>query len=163
MDFCLDGLSVEMVPAITKWSFEDLGDDPAKHRWRAWWAQGDVSNAVAGIELRAYPVIKPTPCGVWIDEWAYREWVYGENDPYQIWTSRIFKKRFVHDKSGQAWAKPTQDEAIESLAIRLCRWSSRIAADARRANSAADALAKLRPDLADFAEMARKNLKGTRP
>lgn len=151
MNFCFDGLSVEMDPAITKWSFEDLGDDPAKHRWRAWWAQGDVSNTVAGIELRAYPVIKATPCGVWVDELAWRD--------RGAWNLSRIGKRFVHNDSGQAWAKPTQEDAIKSLAIRLCRWSNRIAADARRANSAADALAKLRPDLADFAETSRKNLK----
>lgn len=159
--FNLDGLSIQMKPAITKWGFDDLGDAPNLHRWRAWWAGGDGIGEVAGIELRAYPVIKPTPCGVWIDEWAYREWVYGENDPYQIWTDRVPKKRFVHNDSGQAWAKPTQDEAIKSLAIRLSRWSNRVAGDVNRVRSAAKALETLRPDFAAYADTARKNIGAT--
>lgn len=36
--FKINGQSVKSQPSITKWSFEDLGDDPAKHRWRARWA-----------------------------------------------------------------------------------------------------------------------------
>lgn len=145
-----DGLSVEMRPAITKWSFEDLGDDPSSHRWRAWWAQGDRPNEVAGIELRAYPVIKQTTRGVWVDELAWRY--------CGLWNFSSVGKRLVLNDSGQSWAKPTQELAIESLAIRLCRWSNRIASDVRRAKSAADALGKLRPDLADFCTTAQKNL-----
>ena len=148
-DFNISGLTVEMQPAITKWSYEDLGDDPTKHRWRAWWASDGYSD-VCGIELRAYPVIKQTPCGAWIDELAWRD--RGE------WNLSTKGKRFIHNKSGQGWAKPTQDEAILSIAIRLCRWSNRIASDVRRAKSAAIALEKLRPDLADFAKTVRKNL-----
>lgn len=158
MSFKINGLSVNMAPSITKWSFEDLGDDPEKHRWRAWWASGDRLNEVSGIELRAYPVIKQTKCGVWIDTLAWREWSRGENDPYQIWNLSALGNKFIHNDSGQAWAKPTQDQAIKSLAIRLCRWSNRVAGDIRRIESASNALAKLRPDMEDFADQSRKNL-----
>jgi hypothetical protein len=153
-DFQFGGMTAEMQPAITKWSFEDLGDDAASHRWRAWWASGDIYGEVGGIELRAYPVIKHTPCGVWIDELAWRHW----EGQKQVWRMSSHGKRFVNNGSGQGWVKPTQEEAIKSLAIRLCRWSNRIASDVRRAKSAATALEKLRPDLADFAETSRKNL-----
>jgi hypothetical protein len=149
-DFLFDGFSLEMTPAITKWSYEDLGDDPTLHRWRAFWSPCDIDGKTGGIELRAYPVIKPTRCGVWVDEMAWRD---GKG-----WNTSSTGKRFVHNDSGQAWAKPTQEDAIKSIAIRLTRWSNRIAGDVRRAKTAADVLEKLRPDLADFAETARKNL-----
>ena len=148
-DFNFSGLTADMLPAITKWSYEDLADNPEKHRWRAWWASDGYSE-VCGIELRAYPVIKKTPCGVWVDELAWRD--SGK------WNLPTSGKRFIHNNSGQGWAKPTQEQAILSIAIRLCRWSNRIASDVSRAKSAAIALEKLRPDLADFAETARKNL-----
>lgn len=152
MGFKISGLSVEMKPSITKWGFEDLGDDPASHRWRAWWALGDISSETGGIELRAYPVIKPTRCGVWVDELAWREWE-------KEWNMSSVGKRFVHNDSGQAWAKPTQEQAIESLAIRLCRWTANMQRERARAESAAKALEKLRPDLSVYAKAALENLK----
>jgi hypothetical protein len=158
-----DGMSMKMEPAITKWGFEDLQDDPENHRWRAWWALSDDYGITGGIELRAYPVIKVNPMSVWIDEWACRDWQYGEGDPFKDWVScksYMVKKRLCHNGSGSAWAKPTQDEAIRSLAIRLCRWTSHIANDIRRAKSAIDALQELRPDLSSYAEKSRQNILG---
>lgn len=158
----LDGMTANLDPAITKWGFEDLGDDPEKHRWRAWWAGTGLDGEPRGIELRAYPVIKVNPQSVWIDEWADRKWMYGEGDPYKDWISCSagVKKRLCHNGSGSAWAKPTQDEAIRSLAIRLCRWTSHIARDVKRANEAIASLEALRPDLPGYAQKARLNLQG---
>ena len=154
--FAFDGMSVAMTPAISKWSFEDLGDDPEKHRWRAWWALSDVDNITGGIELRAYPVIKVNPASVWIDEW-------GDIRPDGMWESyegKPIKKRLCHNGAGSAWAKPTQEEAIRSLAIRLCRWTNKIAHEAERAASAIKALEQLRPDLPGYTQTASANLAG---
>ena len=162
--FLFDGMSVKMEPAITKWSYEDLGDEPEKHRWRAWWALSDMDNTTGGIELRAYPVIKVNPASVWIDEWATRQVTkqpWDEGAPGMEWVScGHVKRRLLHNGAGAAWAKPTQDEAIRSLAIRLCRWTSHISNDLRRAKSAIDALEVLRPDLLAYIDRARHNLKG---
>ena len=161
MSFKLDGLSIEMQPSITKWSFEDLGDEPDKHRWRAWWALSDATGIVGGIELRAYPVIKTNPESVWINADSYRQGPLGSRrwEPFE---PRWMKKRLLYNGSGSAWAKPTQDEAIHSLAIRLCRWSNRLRNEVERAESAAKALEQLRPDLSWASEQARKNLAGDR-
>lgn len=68
------------------------------------------------------------------------------------------KKRLLYNATGAAWAKPTQEEAIRSLAIRLCRWTARLHHDMKRAESAITALEKLRPDLPAFTDTARQNL-----
>jgi hypothetical protein len=162
--FRIDGLSVEMVPAITKWSYEDLGDAPELHRWRAYWAGGDFDSQVSGIELRAYPVLRVTPAAVWINADGCRE---ATKQPWQdgapAWDWVPFnpawmRKRLCHNGSGSAWAKPTQDEAIRSLAVRLCRWTGHISRDFKRAQSAIAGLEKLRPDLPAFAQRAKANL-----
>ena len=141
---------VESAPTISSFGYEDLGDNPTTHRWRAQWATGGD-----GIWLVAYPVIKLTPCGAWINEHSYREatkqWV-----PYL----EGMKKRFIYNDSGQAWAKPTKEEALHSLAIRLCRWTNNIRREVDRARAAAETLRKLRPQEADFAQTAINNLKG---
>ena len=161
--FAFDGMSVDMTPAITKWSFEDLGDEPEKHRWRAWWVS-DCNGGATGIELRAYPVIKINPASVWIDEWAYRQATkqpWEEGAPGMAWVEyngRPVKKRLCHNGAGSAWAKPTQEEAIRSLAIRLCRWTNKIAHEAERAASAIKALEQLRPDLPGYTQTASANL-----
>lgn len=149
--FRLYGLSVQMEPSITKWGFEDLGDEPELHRWRAWWVT-DSNSLVSGIELHAYPVIKTNPQSVWIDEWADRQatkqpWEEGApGNEWDVYEGRSMKKRLLHNNSGSAWAKPTQEEAIRSLAIRLTRWANHLARDVEKARSAADALEKLRPN-----------------
>jgi len=156
---------VEQVPAITKWSFEDLGDDPAKHRWRAWWASSD--GETHGIELRAYPVIKTNPASVWINETAFRDATkqpWEDGAPAREWVPfdpKWMKRRLCHNGAGQAWAKPTQDEAIRSLAIRLMRWTAAISREQQRAATAITVLEKLRPDWPSYAQMARQNLGAT--
>jgi hypothetical protein len=152
-DFKFGGLSVEMQPSITKWGFEDLGDDPTKHRWRAWWASSD--GETHGIELRAYPVIKVNPASVWINEDNYRTaGVWDDFDPGWM------RKRICYNGAGAAWAKPTQDEAIRSLAIRLCRWTARLHTEMKRAESAISVLGRLRPEWSAFSQTARAHLKG---
>lgn len=166
--FKLDGVSMRMEPAITKWSFEDLGDDPALHRWRAWWVTESLRAGltVTGIQLRAYPVIKTNPESVWIDEWADRQATkqpWEEGAPSKEWIAyegKPVKKRLLHNGSGSAWAKPTQEEAIHSLAIRLTRWANHVARDVQKARSAADVLEKLRPNLKMSADAARTRLDG---
>ena len=80
------------------------------------------------------------------------EWVAYEGKPT--------KKRLLHNGSGSAWAKPTQEEAIHSLAIRLTRWANHVARDVQKARSAADVLEKLRPNLKMSADAARTRLDG---
>lgn len=161
MDFAFkfEGQSVEMKPAITKWGFEDLQDQPHLHRWRAWWAQGDVS----GIEMHAYPVVRNTHCGAWIDTIGYREATkqpWEDGAPALDWVKSKHKcfHRLVMNDSAKSWAKPTQEEAIHSLAVRLTRWTGRLSGDFSRARSAVTTLQSLRPDLHRYAESALKNL-----
>ena len=156
--FKLDGLTVQMEPAITKWSFEDLGDEPDKHRWRAWWVT-DGNGVVTGIELRAYPVIKTNPESVWINVDGYREHTR-EGKQWKAFEPRWMRKRLLYNGSGSAWAKPTQEEAIHSLAIRLTRWANHVARDVQKARSAADVLEKLRPNMKWSADDARTRLDG---
>ena len=161
--FNSDGRTAEGEPAITKWGYEDLEDDPSKHRWRAWWVGGN--GVVMGISLIAYPVIKETPCGVWISEHSYRQATkqpWEEGAPAKEWVEfdpKCDKKRFINNGSGQAWAKPTQDKAVRSLAIRMSRWSNHLANEVDRLRSAADVMEKLRPDLPSYVEHARRNLR----
>lgn len=161
-----DGMTIEMEPSITKWSFEDLGDEPDKHRWRAWWAPSGMDGRVGGIELHAYPVIKTNYASVWIDEWAYREATkqpWEDGGPGIEWITfegKPMKKRLLHNNSGSAWAKPTQEEAIRSLAIRLTRWANHLARDVEKARSAADALEKLCPNHEWATQHARERLDG---
>lgn len=149
-------------PSITQYGFDDLGDNPSAHRWRAQWVFG-YTGRCEGISLSAHPVLRATPCGVWINADGYRQatkqpWEEGAPDkewvPFQPW----MKKRFVMDGSGQAWAKPTREEALHSLAIRLTRWTANISSVAEKAGSAASVLRVLRPSDADFAVTATKNL-----
>lgn len=165
--FKLDGLTLEQEPAITKWGFEDLGDDPDQHRWRAWWVGGIGECEVCGIGLRAYPVIKVNPQSVWIDEWADRaatKQPWEEGAPGMEWVAyegKAAKKRLLHNGSGSAWAKPTQEEALESLAIRLCRWSNHVNRDVRKALQAAEVMSKLRPQHLAYTEYARNTVQAS--
>lgn len=141
----------------------DLGDDASAHRWRAWWRQGYSDLGVNGIVLHAYPVIRATPVGAWIDTDAVREATkppWEEGAPALEWTKADWHRtRWVSNTSGAAWAKPTREAAIYSLAVRLDRWATNIAREARRAKQAADAMAELRPDLASLAERAKLSLR----
>ncbi len=140
----------------------DLGDDAMAHRWRAWWRQGYSDLGVNGIILRAYPVIRATPAGAWIDTDATRKATKQpreEGAPALAWTKgNGHKTRWVSNTSGAAWAKTSREAAIYSLAVRLDRWATNIAREARRAKQAADVMAELRPDLARFAEHANWSL-----
>jgi hypothetical protein len=164
--FKIDGLSLELDPSVTKWSYEDLGDAPEAHRWRAWWAPGDGNIEVGGIELRAYPVLKQTPGGVWINSEGYRDSTkqpWEEGAPAMQWVpfdETWMKKRFILNGSASAWAKPTQEEAIHSLAVRLSRWSNHVARDRRRVLAAANVLEKLRPEYQSYVQHARVVIKG---
>jgi len=154
--FNLDGMTVKMEPSITKWSFEDLGDEPDKHRWRAWWVANSDS-VVTGIELRAYPVIQTNHKSVWINADADREQTR-DGKQWEPFDPKWMKKRLLHNNSGSAWAKPTQEEAIHSLAVRLTRWANHIARDVEKALSAADVLEKLRPNYGEAAEHVKEKL-----
>ena len=145
------GTPVEISPLITQYPFDDLGDDQNLHRWRAFWGFRDMRGEFSGIELRAYPVTRLTPTGAWIDTDNYRTGGAWEADEWH-------KKRWVSNDGGQAWAKPTRDAAIHSIAVRLTRWTNNLAREIDRARSAANALEKLRPDLATYAQTARANL-----
>ena len=159
--FKVAGLGQDNEPAITQWSFEDLGDSPEQHRWRAWWRR-DYSGSTTGIELVAYPVIRATECGVWIDEYAWRDatkqpWEEGAPG-YQWHHGNKPKKRLILNGSGAGWAKPTRDEAVRSLAMRLTRWASFVARDVERVVTAASAMQKLRPDLSSYPMAAKSSI-----
>lgn len=149
------GLDVENNPSITKYGYDDLGDSPNNHRWRAWWRDFD-----AGIELRAYPVIRKTPSGAWIDELAIRTYCNTGREWGWDFPGGDAGHRFVFDDRQQSWAKATQEQAIKSLAIRLCRWSQKLAFDTEKALSRSDVLLRLRPDLGIWANAARGHIEG---
>lgn len=146
----------------------DLGDNPETHRWRAWW-DTSYDGIVAGIELRAYPVVCLTPAGAWIDTIAGRQaskQPWEEGAPAHEWVfygAGPRKEKWMADGSGSAWAKPTRDEAVRSLAVRLTRWTGHLARDVKRARQCAEALAALRPDLPSYVAKARLNLSATEP
>jgi len=155
--FKVDGFDFELSPTISKWGYEDLGDDPKLHRWRAWWESSDGD--VYGISLRAYPVIKTNNSSVWINQdscymYTASGWVWDDFDPARM------RKRILHNKSNSAWAKPTQDEALKSLAIRLTRWANCLERDVRKALGAARVLEELSPENRWAAQHAIRTLKG---
>lgn len=141
----------------------DLGDDATTHRWRAWWRTGYSDSGPNGIILRACPVIRATPTGAWIDTDATREATkqpWEDGAPALEWTKADWHRtRWVSNTSGAAWAKTSREAAIYSLAVRLDRWATNIAREARRAKQAAKVMAELRPDLACLAERAKWSLR----
>jgi len=126
---------------------ENLGDNPHLHRWRAWWDYG-MNEEVTNIRLSAYPVIKLTPQGAWIDQ-LEGMMCHGRLSGL---------KRIVFNGCRASWAKQTQDDAIKSLAVRLSRWSNHIAQDRPKALEAASVLEILRPDLPSYIQSVRGNL-----
>ncbi len=117
---------------------DDMPDDPVSLRWRAWWDRS-YDRTVRGIEAKCYPVVRTTPKGAWIDPHAYRngdEW----SQPYKELL------RWVSNDGGQAWAKPTQADALNSLVERYRRWASRIGGDIDYFVQASEALKVLMPD-----------------
>lgn len=154
--FKVDGLSFELSPTISKWAYEDLGDDPELHRWRAWWESSD--DVVYGISLRAYPVIKTNPSSVWINQDGYRM-ASATGKVWEDFNPKWMRKRLLHNGSGSAWAKPTQDGALESLAIRLTRWANNLERDVQKALRAARVLEELCPENKWAAQSAIETLK----
>lgn len=138
---------------------DQLGDYPEKHRWRAQWEDSFGDRRIAGIALTAHPVVRRTPCGAWIDPFAYSQATHQpweEGSPANEWVTTADRRlwKWVSDDGGQAWAKPTREDAIRSIAIRLTRWATKLRNDNEKLTEAAAALRTLRPDLARFADQA---------
>ena len=143
MELRVDGMTDGEI-AITRYGYECFGDNPETHRWRAWWSAGTGSwRDGLGIELRCYPVVRATYTGVWIAHHAYWN---GAN-----W-GNITAAKWVMNGSRSAWAKPTQDDAVRSLAVRLSRWADIQRSSVHRLKAAAVTLQKLRPDLPSYSE-----------
>jgi len=140
----VDDWGISVVPEISQYSFANLPEAPSLHRWRAYWSE-------YGIELRAYPVTRLTPCGAWINVDAYRE--YGEWE-FADWHTL----RWVANDSNRAWAKPTREDAIKSLAVRLTRWSQKLVNESERILRAVNALRTIRPELATYADTAERTI-----
>lgn len=125
----------------------ELGDNPATHRWRAGWTAGEHDKT--DIELRPVRVVKPTPAGAWIDPdawWDGSSWCY------------VGSKRWVANDSGSAWAKPTQEAALQSLAIRLDRWAIQMANQLTQLRSAIATAEELLPQYGSWPVSARLRL-----
>ncbi len=144
----------EVRPAIVTYPDVSFGDDKTAHRWRAQW-DTDYDGSIRGIALTAYPVVKLTPQGAWVDPLAWREW----RNEGQSW-HLTGEKRWVSNTGGQAWAKRTQEEALHSIAIRLERWARHVFSDTRKLREAAAALRTLRPDYDGYAATALRRLEG---
>jgi hypothetical protein len=140
----------------------DIPEDPDSIRWRAWWSDKVCfpAGCAAGIELACYPVIRKTKCGAWIDPYAYRQATkqpWEDGAPAMEWAPHIEGAlRWVSDNSGQSWAKPTREEAVRSLAIRLSRHARNVQNSRDKIARRAAVLENLRPDLSDYAISARK-------
>jgi hypothetical protein len=152
LDF-LNEIHVEIAPKIYKgYNMDNLGDVPDLHRWRARWSNsGD--GVVTGIELVAHPVVSVTRCGAWVDPNA---WCERQRDGLAWHLSG--EKRWVSNDGGQAWAKPTQEAALYSIAVRLHRWSQKLYHETRRLREAAEVLKVLRPQDQSFAHRAIETL-----
>lgn len=159
----LDNMLV-IEPSIYDYEGAELGDNPETHRWRAGWCF-DWDGQCAGIELTPYPVIKLTRCGAWINEHGTRQATkqpWEEGAPAKAWVPfnpELMTKRFINNNSSAGWAKPTREEALNSLSIRLCRWTDHIRRDAERAKKAIMALQKLRPQDELSVKVSLNNLK----
>lgn len=125
----------QITPAIRY--AHDFGDDMRAHRWRATWDK-TWDDKVQGIVVTPYAVVKNTECGAWIDPHSYwhGEWDLCSPDVH----------RWVRNDSGQAWAKPTRQIAIDSLIYRHKRWASRILNDIIYFRDVTNALGILFPD-----------------
>ena len=137
---------VRIERAIRKDSFVDMQDDPDAHRWRAWWDQS-VIDEVIGIKLQPYPVVRVTPAGAWIDPHAYRS-----GDSWSQPNKELL--RWVSNDGGAAWAKPSQQLAIDSLLYRYRRWGQRCARDLSYFIAAGETLKELFPAKARVADEA---------
>lgn len=142
-------------------------DDPAKHRWRAGWGWHTFYSGMVepppDIFLRAYPVMKITPCGVWISTKSYVGQVDFAADPeHDRYAWRIYdaddpsRWRWVSNDGAQAWAKPTREEAVHSIVIRLSRWAPLVSRDMRKVRGAAETVERL------FGDRYKQQLKTVR-
>ncbi len=134
-------------------------DEPAKLRWRGHWDAR--SDDVISIAVQAYPVVRTTTCGAWIDPDAYVQATrqpWEEGAPGYDWVLSGTDLKWVSNDGSQAWAKQTREEAIFSLAVRLSRWAGRLHQERARCRAAAESLAILRPDLKRFSREAMERL-----
>ena len=106
-----------------------------------------------GIQLVAYPVVSVTPKGAWIDQHAWRD-RYRDGPGWHL----SGHKRWVSNDGAQAWAKPTQEDALVSIAVRLHRWSQKLYHETRRLRAAAEVLKVLRPQDQSYAHRAIETL-----
>lgn len=146
---------------VRKYPIDDFGDAPDELRWRATWDSA-WDGEIIGIALTAYPVTKLTPKGAWIAKHAYLQATkqpWEEGAPYNEWTF-LDDVRWVSNDGGAAWAKRTQQEALDSLLIRFSRWTNRIQGDIDYFLSAAEALEKLYPEQKVKAQVAREMVRG---
>ncbi|MCC0013834.1 MAG: hypothetical protein H6881_08155 [Rhodobiaceae bacterium] len=148
-------LKIRIYPTSAK----DLGDNKDKHRWRAKWDTDYIGGTVIGIALSAYPVVRLTPRGAWIDQYAYFEATkqpWEDGAPANEWVTTADRSlwKWVSDDGGQAWAKPTQEDAIRSIAIRLHRWAGKLHRENEKMREAINAMRIVRPDLSRFADDA---------
>lgn len=112
---------------IENWN-PKLADDPTRWRWRATFEFSGYGKRDAYVVLQAYPVVKLTPCGAWIDSYGYVN-PDGSNEALAPSSVTAAGVRLVMDGSGQAWAKRTRDEALHSAAYRLKRRAEKTARD----------------------------------
>lgn len=159
----LGGIAVKPELAIDQYD-SDLDDAPDQHRWRAHWLPIDSSYTryPHRIRLEAYPVHKLTPCGAWIAKNAYREATkqpWEDGAPGYEWRYDADDVRWVGNRSGMSFAKPTRAAALRSLCYRLMRWGSRTQNDMRHILSAIEGAEALCPDHAWCVNSARSSLK----
>lgn len=128
-----------------KIQYAEFDDSPNTVRWRAWWDSD--GERVRGIRVSAYPVLRVTPSGAWIDPDAYH---------HGGWVTYEARKRWVSDTGASSWAKSTKAEALNSLAARHKRWVSRAYNDIGYLLAASDALEKLLPDFKSQCDLARR-------
>ena len=142
-------IQVQELPALMLFPYEELSDDPLTHYWRAEWYYPFNDDSPVSIQLIAYGVYKTTMKGAWIDPTSWlnigrynddgsvvRKWNFGDK----------YNHKFVITGSRRSKFKPTKDEAIKSLAIRLNRRAGRAVREMRRLTSCAFAYETLFPD-----------------
>lgn len=118
-------------------------DDPEHIRWRAEWLYGGDDQVPVGIMLYAHPVVRKTPAAAWIDKFAFRVTCAPQPDGSTRRWALTGDHKLVYDGSSAAWAKPTREEALQSLGVRLLRWRSHVARDVERINAALDVAGEL--------------------
>ncbi len=91
------------------------------------------------LRLRTFTVIKETPCGYWVSEWAYTALAGDANCLDKRWVSKTGRKRFCYT---------TKSKAMDSFLIRKRRHLDilthqlKIAAIAARLDNSVESLPK---------------------